>query len=197
MKKASFGHIQTAQESINWIITIISFFLAVYSTMNTVIIQNREVLAIYSVHETEYFFDGESLTYQISVLVSNNSAVPVSVVSLSMKRPISTGRWLTFDSSPTNLPLNLDANSAKEIIIPMTILLTDEQAQAIEDEFGRNEQISKPSIDDYLNSGYIEDIYHFSEHISYDDPTKIITIRTAKGTEIQYECEWTGVSFSF
>lgn len=97
--------------------------------------ETREIVQILRAEDDGYYhFDGETLFKNYQVTVANNSAIPVSVVEITIERD---GEARTFEVSdlPDILPLNMEANYTEVIKIPWNIDTSAEDAQKIQDEF--------------------------------------------------------------
>ncbi|MBQ9521569.1 MAG: hypothetical protein IJR72_03255 [Oscillospiraceae bacterium] len=116
-------------------LSLIAIILSVITMYQSHAMQTREIVQILRAEDDGYYhFDGETLFKNYQVTVANNSAIPVSVVEITVERD---GEARTFEISdlPDILPLNMDANHTEMITIPWEIELSAENAQEIKRVF--------------------------------------------------------------
>ena len=114
-------------------LSVVAIILSIISMYQTHVMETRENVQILRAEDDGYYhFDGEKLFKNFQVTVANNSAIPVSVVEITIERD---GEARTFEVSdlPDDLPLNMESNYTKMVTIPWTISLSEEDAQTIRD----------------------------------------------------------------
>ena len=125
LSRADYHNVIVAYVAI--VLSVISLFVDVIQAFP------RESIQILRVEDDGYYhFDGETLFKNFQVTVANNSAIPVSVVEITIERD---GEARTFEVLPDVLPLNMEANHTEMITIPWNIDTATEDAQKIRDVF--------------------------------------------------------------
>lgn len=148
-----------------------------YSTTVT----HREIIAIGQVYEDDFYFDGETLSKEISILITNNSYVPVSITSLSLQR--GAEETYSYDTLSVDfLPLNLDASASELIYINYPFSISATEKNELRSQFGTDVKIDTYVYEKYLSDG----IWVEPNPSIVCRPPLQIEIYTAKGTTATY-----------
>lgn len=122
------------------VLSVIAIILSVISMHHSHVMETREIVQILQAKDDGYYyFDGENLFRNFQVTIANNSAIPVSVIEITIERGWSMGRvgrdWdmrtFSFSNMPDILPLNLEANHTEVITIPWLIQLSQKNMEKI------------------------------------------------------------------
>ena len=120
-------------------LSLIAIILSVITMYQSHVMETREIVQILRAEDDGYYhFDGEKLFKNFQVTVANNSAITVSVVEITIERD---GEARTFEISdlPDILPLNMESNHTKAIIVPWNIKLSEDETQIIRGYMGEKE----------------------------------------------------------
>ncbi|MBR0283109.1 MAG: hypothetical protein IJQ81_16225 [Oscillibacter sp.] len=120
-------------------LSLIAIILSVITMYQSHMMETREIVQILRAEDDGYYhFDGETLFKKFQVTVANNSAIPVSVVEITIERGDET-RTFRISDFPDNSQLNIDANFSRLITIPWSIDTSEENAQVIREYMGETE----------------------------------------------------------
>lgn len=176
MSRADYHNVIVAYIAL--VVSVFSLFVDAYEYFP------RENIQILRVEDDKYYhFDGEKLFKNFQVTVANNSAVPVSIVKITVERD---GVVRTFQISdlPNILPLNLEAGYTTTISFPWNIYTTAEDAQKIREfsqESLKESDIVYPSTILHIGTSYPNDP---SKNTSSSNAvTLAITLCTAKNNQ--------------
>lgn len=138
-------------------LSLVAIILSVITMYQSHVMQTREAVQILRAEDDGYYhFDGEKLFKNYQVTIANNSAIPVSVVEITIERD---GEARTFEISdlPDILPLNMEANHTDMITIQWEIELSAENAQKINKTLKQDSSEGEPLKPDtvYPSTGTI------------------------------------------
>ena len=193
LSRADYHNVIVAYVAI--VLSVISLFVDVIQAF-----PRESIQILWAEDDGYYHFDGEKLFKNFQVTVANNSAIPVSVVEITIERD---GEARTFKISDLSdiLPLNMEANHTDMIIIPWSINLLAEDMQTLREHMGEIKSdflipIKPPQqwavpIKDLIDTGPVE-IWDIFQQSSLS-----INLRTAKNnqyilTATDWQLVWRG-----
>ena len=183
------------------VLSLIAIVLSIISIYQTYITDSRETVQILNAEDDEYYHyddNTETLFKNYRITVANNSSIPVSIVKIDIDRD---GEVYTYSFAELKdvLPINMEENHTKTIVIPWKMLLTERQKTVLKDTLDSNDsQITTPessALDDLLSTRYastrssvgrISDtgILEHSEVLYYNKRVPlVVTVYTAKGKQ--------------
>ena len=121
------------------VLSLIAIVLSVITMYQSHVMETREIVHILRAEDDGYYhFDGEKLFRNFQVTIANNSAIPVSVVEITVERD---GETQTFEIAdlPNVLPLNMESGHTEMITIPWNIELSEENEQTIREHMEETE----------------------------------------------------------
>lgn len=127
-------------------LSLIAIILSVITMYQSHMMETREIVQILRAEDDGYYhFDGEKLFKNFQVTVANNSAIPVSVVEITIERD---GEARTFKISDLSdiLPLNMESNHTKMITISWNIELSEDELQIIREYEEKAEETESDTV---------------------------------------------------
>lgn len=163
-------------------IALVGLILSVYNTIQANILKYGELISFVNVHEEDYYFDGERLSKEISLIMSNNSQVSVSVVDFSLTRG---GEHVTvqYADDSFSLPINLSSNNSIKQTVYIYRELEQPQIDLIIKEFGADCYINTFELDAFLEDG----VNLYKGTTVNTIPSLKIVLTTSKGNQFIYE----------
>lgn len=100
------------------------------------IIENIEKVLIINEYESDYFFDGNVLSKNISIVISNNSKNSISLIEVDIERE---DKHYIFESVKNDVcPINMEPNETITKDIPIEFNIEDEAKQFKLRKYGKN-----------------------------------------------------------
>lgn len=188
LSRADYHNVIVAYVAI--VLSLISLFVDVIQAFP------RESIQILRAEDDGYYhFDGERLFKNFQVTVANNSAIPVSVVEITVERD---GEARTFEISdlPDILPLNMDTNHSEIITIPWEIFLSSSSKSLLDKRYISNESelliTSRDNFRERANAFFEGDSEKVDYYAALYEPKKIplsIMLCTAKNSQYSLKTE--------
>jgi len=164
-----------------FILTLLVLIYYIFSFYKTEVADKMENVLISEVFESDYFFDGENLSKDISIVISNNSEVSVSIININIEREFED---YSFNATgDTDLPINMTENSSITKVVTIYFDINETAKSFIINKYGYNCEIDTYELDSYLESD--EDIKNENNIIIR--PGISVGIITSKGKTIRYE----------
>ena len=120
---------------LTFVIAVVGLALSIYNTVNNNVTKNKEILICSNVLEDDYYFDGETLSQEISLIVSNNSQISISIVEIQI---FQGGKdvVIVYMDEIQELPINLATNFSIKQKLLINKELSPKQNEMITNEFG-------------------------------------------------------------
>ena len=134
------------------VMSLIAIVLSVITMYQSHIMETREAVQILRAEDDGYYhFDGEKLFKNFQVTVANNSAIPVSVVEITIERG-EESRTFKISDLPDILPLNMESNHTEMITIPWEIPLSDSDKLSLYIAYHHENQVRSNQENSYIKS---------------------------------------------
>ncbi len=164
-----------------FILALLVLIYYIFSFYKTEVEDKMENILISEVFESDYFFDGENLSKDISIVISNNSEVSVSIININIEREFED---YSFNATgDTDLPINMTENSSITKVVTIYFDINETTKSFIINKYGYNWEIDTYELDSYLE--FNEDIKN--ENNTIIRPGISVGIITSKGKTIRYE----------